>query len=160
MRSVLCLSRSLALSVSPEIPLIYTSNRKEGIEEKWFQTHHLAVTLTLFGSIAKFNQFVCWLQWWVHINPTNIHPLFFRYRADENLGWIERTGWTERRTTWKHNASTKQPCHYPSSLLLFYQWQRSKRKHRAVRFLPQRAFISASCHSYFWSLDAIITLWS
>lgn len=42
-------------------------------KEKLFQTFELAVVLTLFGSIAKSNQFVCYdIR---HINSTNIQPI-------------------------------------------------------------------------------------
>lgn len=48
-----------------QLPLEYTSNRKEATEEKLFQTFDLAVSLTLFRSIPESNQFICcWTDSW------------------------------------------------------------------------------------------------
>lgn len=41
-----------------EIPLQYSSNRKEATEENRFQTFGLAVTVSLFGSIPKVHLLV------------------------------------------------------------------------------------------------------
>lgn len=36
----------------------YNSNRKKAIEEELFHTFDLALTVNLFGSFPKFNQFI------------------------------------------------------------------------------------------------------
>lgn len=60
----------LLLMWMPQIPSKYVSNRKEK------QFHASYDKSMLPRSIQRLNQFVCWLQWWFHINPTNIQPLF------------------------------------------------------------------------------------